>query len=146
MDDHLLSLSQAARLVGVKRRQMQQYIQKGIVHAFEGAIRMSELKKVFPDAGDDHGGMIEKVRAIQDSAMFKHQRGETVPDAEHLIHEIHLLRLKLGEAEAKVDDYRGLLDETQTQLLDLQEQCDKRQAMLLGNLIGWFMHQCKIRQ
>ena len=70
--DHLLSLSQAARLVGIKRRHMQQYIQKGIVHAFEGAIRMSELQKVFPDAGQDHGGMIEKVRAIQDSALYKH--------------------------------------------------------------------------
>jgi len=144
--DHLLSLSQAARLVGIKRRQMQQYIQKGIVHAFEGAIRMSELQKVFPDAGQDHGGMIEKVRAIQDSAMYKHKRGDAVPDAEHLMHEIHLLKLKLGEAEAKIDDYRTLLSETQTQMLELQEQCDRKQAMLLGNLIGWFMHQCKIRQ
>lgn len=144
--DHLLSLSQAARMVGIKRRQMQQYIQKGIVHAFEGAIRMSELKKVFPDAGEDHGGMIEKVRAIQDSAMFKHQHGDSTPDPEHLMHEIHLLKLKLGETEAKVDDYRLLLDETQTQLLDLQEQCDKKQALLLGNVIGWFMHQCKIRK
>jgi hypothetical protein len=31
-------------------------------------------------------------------------------------------------------------------MLELQEQCDRKQAMLLGNLIGWFMHQCKIRQ
>jgi hypothetical protein len=144
--DHLLSLSQAARMVGVKRRTMQQYIQKGIVHAFEGAIRLSELQKVFPDAGDDHSGMMEKMRAIQDSALFKHQRGDGALDAEHLMHEIHLLRIKLGEAEARNDDYRNLLDETQTQLLDLQEQCDQKQAMLLGNLIGWFMHQCKIRQ
>ena len=46
----------------------------------------------------------------------------------------------------KIDDYRTLLSETQTQMLELQEQCDRKQAMLLGNLIGWFMHQCKIRQ
>ena len=144
--DHLLSLSQAARLVGIKRRQMQQYIQKGIVHAFEGAIRMSELQKVFPDAGQDHGGMIEKVRAIQDSAMYKHKRGDNMPDAEHLMHEIHLLKLRLGEAEAKVDDYRLLLDETQTQLLDLQEQCDKRQGMMLGALITWLAQRVSQRR
>ena len=51
--DRLLSLSQAARMVGVPRRVLQQYIQDGHLTAFEGQIRMSELHKAFPDADSD---------------------------------------------------------------------------------------------
>jgi hypothetical protein len=30
-------------------------------------------------------------------------------------------------------------------LVALQESCDKRQSMILGTLIGWYMHQVKMR-
>ena len=45
--DRLLSVSQAARMVGIPRRLLQQHIQEGRINAFEGHIRMSELHKAY---------------------------------------------------------------------------------------------------
>ena len=53
MNDRMLSVSQAARMVGVPRRLIQQRIQEGKIDGFDGYIRMSELRKVFPEADSD---------------------------------------------------------------------------------------------
>jgi hypothetical protein len=51
----------------------------------------------------------------------------------------------LGRVQAELDGYRQLASETEQRLLDLQERCDERQAMMLGTLVGWFMNQLKLR-
>jgi hypothetical protein len=38
-----------------------------------------------------------------------------------------------------------LASETEQRLLELQERCDEREAMMLGTLVGWFMNQLKLR-
>ena len=143
--DHLLSLSQAARAVGVKRRNLQQLIQEGKLVAFEGSIRMNELRKVFPTASIGQSGMVEKMERIKDSALHKAGHDERL-DIDQLKTEVHRLGLKLGEAEAVIDDYRSIVNEMQDRLVALQKQCDKREALMLNSVIGWFMHQCKLRE
>lgn len=145
--DNLLSLSQAARAVGVKRHNLQQLIQEGKLHAFEGSIRMSELRKVFPTASIGQSGMVEKMQRIKDGALHKVAAEEHgLADLDHLRSEVHRLSLKLGEAEAVIDDYRAIVKETQHRLIALQSQCDKRESLMLNTIIGWFMHQCKLRE
>ena len=143
--DHLLSLSQAARAVGVKRKNLQQLIQDGKLHAFEGSIRMNELRKVFPTASIGQSGMVEKMDRIKEGALHKVAHDERL-DVDSLKTEVHRLGLKLGEAEALIDDYRQMATEMQNRLQQLQEQCDKRQALMLNSVLGWFMHQCKLRE
>jgi hypothetical protein len=143
--DHLLSLSQAARLVGVPRRTLQQHIREGHLNVFEGDIRQSELLKVFPQANNDRSGMLERMERYKDGALFK-QSGDAVPDAEALAAEVHRLRLQLGESRAQVDSYREMVAEAQDRLLELQDRCDRKQAMMMGAVVGWFMHQCKLRE
>jgi hypothetical protein len=48
--------------------------------------------------------------------------------------------------QQELDSYRELAVETEKRLLALQEQCDAREAMLLGTLVGWFMNQIKLRE
>jgi hypothetical protein len=142
--DRLLSLSQAARMVGVPRKILQQQIQEGQLATFEGHIRLSELLKAYPAAEPERSGMVEKVRRIRDSALAG--AGPQGPrDAASLRAEVQRLRVDLSLALDQVASYRQLAAETQERLLDLQERCDRRQAMLLGTLIGWFMHQVKLR-
>jgi CDP-4-dehydro-6-deoxyglucose reductase len=145
--DNLLSLSQAARTVGVKRRNLQQLIQEGKLHAFEGSIRLSELRKIFPTATVGQVGMVERMERIKDGALHKLPDEEGgVGDIDHLRSEVHRLSLKLGEAEAVIDDYRAIVRETQHRLIALQSKCDKRESLMLNTIIGWFMHQCKLRE
>lgn len=134
--DRLLSLSQAARMVGVRRSTLQRHIQEGRLNTFEGELRMSELLKVFPEVNPDQSGMMEKMRRIQLSALFK-PAPENLPDAETLSAEVHRLRLELGEARVEVERYRNLTEELKDHLYTMQEQCDRKQKALLGALITW---------
>ena len=140
--DHLLSLSQAARMVGVRRRSLQQLIQQGRLSVFEGSIRMSELMKEFPEVENDDSGMIEKMRRIQDGALYKFHP-DSLPDAEQLAAELHRMRLDLGDAQLELEKYRQMTAELQQRLYTIQDQCDKRQGAILGTLITWLAHQVK---
>lgn len=143
--DRLLSVSQAARIVGVPRRLLQQQIQAGHIATFEGSIRMSELCKAYPEADADRSGMLEKVSRIREAALYKTNR-DTRPDVDHLSSELQRSRVEIARLQDQVAGYRQLAAETEERLLGLQEQCDARQAMMLGTLVGWFMNQIKLRE
>ncbi len=142
--DRLLSVSQAARMVGVPRRLLQQHIQEGHLSAFEGHIRMSELHKAYPQADSDRSGMLEKVNRIREAALFKSTR-DGRRDPEHLATELQRTRVEMGRLQDELDGYRLLASETEQRLLELQERCNEREAMMLGTLVGWFMNQLKLR-
>jgi hypothetical protein len=143
--DRLLSLSQAARMVGVPRRLLQQQIQDGRIEAFEGHIRMSELQKAYPEANGENSGMIEKVLRIREAAASKANR-DYKPDVDQLCTELQRARVEIERLREEVAGYRRFAAETEERLLSLQEQCDARQAMMLGTLVGWFMNQLKLRE
>jgi hypothetical protein len=143
--DRLLSLSQAARMVGVPRRLLQQHIQEGRIEAFEGHIRMSELIKAYPDADSERSGMVEKVQRIREAAATKANR-DFKPNVDHLCTELQRARVEIQRLREEVAGYRQFAAETESRLLGLQEQCDTRQAMMLGTLVGWFMNQIKLRE
>jgi hypothetical protein len=143
--DRLLSLSQAARMAGVPRRLLQQDIQNGRIEAFEGHIRLSELHKTYPDVDPDRSAMVEKVDRIREAAAMKANR-DFKPSVDHLCSELQRARVELDRLYDEVEGYRQFAAETENRLLALQEQCDARQAMMLGTLVGWFMNQVKLRE
>jgi CDP-4-dehydro-6-deoxyglucose reductase len=143
--DRLLSLSQAARMVGVRRKTLQKLVQQRRLSVFEGSIRMSELLKEFPDVERDRSGMLERVQRFQDGALFKFLP-DSDQDLEKLGAEMHRMRLELAEAREEIAAYRELTCELKDRLYDLQEQCDKRQGMVLGALITWLAHRMSQRR
>lgn len=143
--DRLLSVSQAARMAGVTRKILQQHIQEGRVSTFEGYIRMSELHKAYPEVSGDKSGMIEKVRLIQDAAVLKEvSEHKHAPD--RLAADLHRAQIEIARLQARIDSYRELAAQTEKQLVHLQEQCQRREASMLGTMIGWYMNQVKLRE
>ncbi|MGD8309726.1 MAG: hypothetical protein PVG98_09800 [Chromatiales bacterium] len=138
--DRLLSLSQAARMAGVRRRDLQEKVQQGELSVFEGSIRMSELERAYPGLDPDASAMLEKVDRIKRSALTKYQ-AHSLPDSEALAAQNQRLRLALEEARHQLAGHRALARELEERLLGLQEACDRRQSVLLGSLITWFQHQ-----
>lgn len=106
---------------------------------------MSELHKAYPEANSDRSGMIEKVARIREAALYKANR-DGRPDVDHLSSELQRARVEIARLQDELDGYRQLAVETEGRLLDLQERCDARQAMMLGTLVGWFMNQLKLRE
>jgi CDP-4-dehydro-6-deoxyglucose reductase len=143
--NHLLSLSQAARMVGVPRKVLQSHIQMGDLSVFEGSIRQSELLKIFPETNTDKSGMIEKVQRIQEDAVNKYMN-DSMPDAEQLASEVQRLRASLKESEERVASYHALVTEMKDRMADYQSRCDKKQSLMISSLVGWFYSQCKLRE
>ena len=143
--DRLLSVSQAARMAGVPRRLLQQHIQEGKVASFEGYIRMSELHKAYPEASGDKSGMVEKTRLIREAALLKDTDGRRA-DPERLAAELHRARIEIARLQTQLESYKELAAATEEQLLQLQEQCHRREASMLGTVIGWYMNQVKLRE
>ena len=143
--DRLLSVSQAARMAGVPRKMLQQHIQEGRVSTFEGYIRMSELHKAYPEVDGDKSGMLEKMQLIREAAIMK-DGGEQHADPARLSAELHRAKIELARLQQQVDSYRELAAQTEDQLINLQEQCERREASMLGAVIGWYMNQVKLRE
>jgi len=63
-----LSLSRAAKLVGVKRGTLQKRIQAGELVTFEGDLSLEELLKAYPQTEYSDDAMIEKTSFIKATA------------------------------------------------------------------------------
>lgn len=75
MERHL-SLSQAARLIGVKRKDVQQKIQQNKLRVMEGTVVLSDLKIAFPDAQYEDNTMLEKMEKHMKDAVHKMAQSE----------------------------------------------------------------------
>lgn len=144
--DRLLSLSQAARMAGVTRKILQQHISCGDLSTFEGYVRMSDLRTVYPEVIGDRSGMIEKVRRIQDAAALKKCVDKIKEDPQRLANELHKAGLEIARLQKEVESYKQLAAVTEERLVEMQEQCQSKEATMLSTLIGWHMNQLKIRQ
>jgi len=144
--DRLLSLSQAARMAGVTRKILQQHISCGDLSTFEGYVRMSDLRTVYPEVSGDRSGMIEKVRRIQDAAALKECVDKIKEDPQRLANELHKAGLEIARLQKEVESYKQLAAVTEERLVEMQEQCQSKEATMLSTLIGWHMNQMKIRQ
>ncbi len=142
--DRLLSLSQAARMVGVRRSTLQSLIQEGKLQTFEGSLPLSELLSVFPEADPDQSGMMEKMAHIKEGALQKIPVS-TALYSERLASEVHRLRLDLQQARSEVVHYHALTEELKNRLYDMQAQCDKKQKIVLGALITWLVRRTHSR-
>ena len=65
-----ISLSRAARLVGVKRGVLQQQIRSGQLKTFEGEIMLADLLQAYPNAQIEDSSMLERVEQIIEQATF----------------------------------------------------------------------------
>lgn len=141
--DRLLSVSQAARMVGIPRRLLQQHIQNNQVSTFEGYIRLSELRKAYPDADSDRSGMVEKVKLIREAAALKNSDSKEDPD--RLAAELHRTKIQLAHLQQQLASYQQLAAETKNRLVNMQAQCERREASLLSTLVSWYVNETKQR-
>ncbi|MDP3686037.1 MAG: ferredoxin, partial [Sulfurimicrobium sp.] len=60
--EHLLSLSRAARLIGVTRGALQKKIQNGEMPSFDGTVKVEDLLAAYPDAQLENNIEFDRVR------------------------------------------------------------------------------------
>ena len=121
----LLTVSRAARLVGVSRGTLQQQIQDGELPSFEGMVDIDDLTRAYPQVELEDNAMMEKIEDIIDNAL-KRARGEKLrklisPDLSTLAARVASLSKELARIKKQNQFLTEILNETQNSLQELQD-------------------------
>jgi CDP-4-dehydro-6-deoxyglucose reductase len=106
---HLLTVSRAARLVGVSRGTLQQRIKDGELTTFEGHIVADDLLRLYPNTQLHDQQELDRVEHIKETAFAKRIRERVLPDAETLAARVQALGIELARTRAVAEYYAGAI-------------------------------------
>ena len=112
----LLTLSRAARLIGVRRGALQGKIRTGELAAFEGMVSAEDLLRAYPQARLEDNTALEKLESIKDSAFSRRMRERLLPSTEVLVARLAEMSRERAQAESRLEHYRAVLEQLQAKL------------------------------
>ena len=104
-----LSLSRAARLVGVTRGALQQKVRSGELRAFEGSVPLDELMRAYPTAALESDPAAERVAKIKDEAFGKRLREHMLPNSEVLSQRLYEQSRELADLRVHLQRYHAIV-------------------------------------
>lgn len=120
-----ISLSRAARLVGVKRGTLQQQIRAGELKTFEGEIILADLLQLYPNAQFEDSSMLERVEQIIEQATFINpEAAARKPDNVALTSRVMSLSEDLSRQKRLTGRYRRMLADLREKLQQLAGEPD----------------------
>jgi len=109
MSSTLLTLTRAARLVGISRAALQKKIKSGDLPTFEGMVRADDLTRVYPDTRLEDTTVFERLARIKDEAYTRRVRERILPDANVLAARLSALTREHARTSDELTRYRQLL-------------------------------------
>ncbi|NNJ94931.1 MAG: 2Fe-2S iron-sulfur cluster binding domain-containing protein [Halobacteria archaeon] len=135
----LITLSRAARLVGVKRGVLQKRIQQGELRTFEGELLLSDLLHAYPQTEIEDTTMLERVESIMENAVNKIIRpDEEGPDTNTLAARILSLGQELAQARAEARRSTDIIDSLKNRFEEISSSDEKTQQQAFSTLRDWF--------
>jgi len=105
----LLTLSRAARLLGITRGALQKKVKAGELSSFDGMVAAEELLRIYPEVQLEDEHELERVTQIRERAFGKRIFERALPDKEVLAARLAELGRALGRANARAENYLSLL-------------------------------------
>jgi CDP-4-dehydro-6-deoxyglucose reductase len=140
----LITLSRAARLVGVKRGPLQKKIQRGELRTFEGELLLSDLLQAYPQTEVEDTSMLDRVETIMEQAVNKIIRPqEDKPDVDTLAARILSLGRELAMARQEARRSRDLIESLKQKLAELSVDDGTAQGDAFSTLEEWFLQTIK---
>ncbi len=135
----LITLSRAARLVGVKRGALQSKIRQGELRTFEGELLLSELLHAYPQTKIEDTTMLERVEHIMEQAVNKIIRpDEDTPDRNTLAARILVLSQELAQTRQQARRHADLINMLKLKFDELAADTEQTQAAAFSKLHTWF--------
>lgn len=134
----LLSVSRAARLVGVARGALQQKIQSGELASFDGMVAVDDLTRFYPAAQLENDGGFERVSRIREEAFGRRLRTRLLPSQEILAQRLFEQSRELGDVRAHLQRYHAMVVELRERLRDEEARgagAARASAAKLGELL-----------
>jgi CDP-4-dehydro-6-deoxyglucose reductase, E3 len=139
-----LSLSRAARLVGVNRSELQKRVKQGELDTFDGMVTVEHLLDAYPGVQLEDNTEYSRVLFIKEKAFGKRVFERVMPDVETLATRIHELSRELTLSQSQVKRFKNLLDNLYVRLSDVESQrgsVEVRNAM--DTLKNWLVNEVK---
>ena len=134
----LLTLSRAARLVGITRGALQSRIKAGELAAFEGMVSADDLLRAYPETRLEDNSAFERFAQIKDSAFSRRVREHVLPHPEVLVARLTDMSTRLAQSQAGLDYYRSIVEHLQAKLRECDDAA-KAPAAVAG-LRAWLQH------
>ena len=133
--NQLITLSRAARLIGVIRSELQKKIQQGELHAFDGMVNIDDLLLAYPKAQLEDDVEYRRVSQIREKAFGKRIFERAMPDVEILAARVTELSKELAISQIQVKQFRLLLDRLRDRLEEVCKQPDGDAKCSINGLI-----------
>ncbi|MHB8667661.1 MAG: 2Fe-2S iron-sulfur cluster-binding protein [Burkholderiales bacterium] len=104
-----LSLSRAARLVGVARGALQQRIQRGELVSHDGTVSADDLLRLYPAAVLDSDAGFERVTKIKEEAFGRRVRERMLPSQEILSQRLFAQSRELTDLRVHLQRYHAMV-------------------------------------
>lgn len=139
----LLSLSRAARLVGVNRSELQKRVKQGQLPTFDGMVTVDNLLASYPDAQLEDNIEYRRVLLIKEKAFGKRIFERAMPDVETLAIRVGELSRELTLTQLQQKNFKILLDRIRSQLDDLETQCSTETKSTINSFKQWLGDEIK---
>lgn len=134
----LLTLSRAARLVGVTRSALQKKIQNGELSTFEGHLAVTELLRAYPATQMQDTTMLERVAQIKAKANYLQREDESaLPSPEVLAARLTTLSNEMVAIKSELKNSSELLQTLTQKLSDLEKTDEANWRTNLHALYDW---------
>lgn len=143
----LITLSRAARLVGVKRGTLQKQIQQGELKTFEGELLLSDLLHAYPQTRVEDTSMLERVETIMEQAVNKIIRpDDEKPDVDTLAARILSLGQELAKIRQQARRNEALVGNLKQKFAELSSDDGTPQEEAFRTLKDWFFQALETRE
>lgn len=132
----LLTLTRAARLVGVTRGALQKKIVGGELETFEGMVSPEDLLRAYPETRLDDNTVMERFSQIKDNAFSRRVRERILPDPDVLLARLTGLGKELSQLKAQMTHYQDMLARLDERLAGMQQN-DQRLRPAFSALRTW---------
>ncbi len=135
----LVSLSRAAKLVGLSRGALQKRIHDRELKSFEGQVSLDDIEKLFPDVDIEDNHIIEDLEKIIEQAMQR-ARGEKLakllaPDTQTLAARLQNITKEHARSKKIANDLIQLYSQLENKMNDLAQTSE--QAQQIHTLTDW---------
>ena len=139
----LLTLSRAARLMGMARGVLQKGIRDGILPSYDGMVSTEDLLVAFPGArlGDD--AVFERVTRIKEEAFGRRVRERMLPGREILAERLFEQSLELADVRSHLQRYHSLVVALQARLREARTAPAGTAERAIEELDSWIEHELR---
>lgn len=137
----LLTVTRAARLLGVTRAVLQKKIQSGEIISFDGMVMVESLLACYPDAQLEDDAEYARVAKIRELAFGKRVFERAMPDAEVLVARLADLGKILADNQGQVSQFNKLLNKLWKKLDEIEEQADADTRLMVDKLKLWVKNE-----